>query len=373
MALPPGIAVGPQELISSRKGTPFIKAGQPRTYTLFFRVIVNTPNIGPNEICLRCQGINGCPSPYQMYITPDATEYDWSAFLINMYAEKEIKDDWQFWIITCEYSSDLPTGGIPPNTGFGIQLFGPQNNPSLWLPTFEWDAETVTLAPPYDMNGRAFLNSSGQPFSPSPTFEYARPVLVMKRNQLNFSRAIATNFAYAINSDLFLGAAPGTVRLSPIRAVQAIFGQLSYWECTYRFVFNRVQFPQLNAPNIPNIPMIGDVDEVKGIGKQPLPGDPDPLETWQPRILDAGTMRVGTFLGSPIYGHTIPIVRNGIAITQPVPLDGKGQPAKFLNAAGIETPPIKGGVCQAVYLPFTIYRAQPLTPILAGYNINFLE
>lgn len=359
MPFPPGY-IDIQEAIESRRGPPFVKAGEDREYTLVFRIVISDRSFGPNEVC-QCPGL---PSPYQMYITPDGGEYDWSAFCIRIEPKKQVPDDWQVWLVECTYSTNLPQGGVPDVTDFGMTLPGSQNDPSQWLPVFRWDSETVTMAYPADMNGNPFLNSCGQPFTPAPVFEVARPVLIMTRNQLSLTRAQITSYAYAINSDTFLGAAPGTVRLRPIRAVQSTWGTLPYWkDVTYEFVFNRVAFPlPVNNINAALAALIGGVGFVPGLGIQPLVSGDDPLESWQPQILDAGTTHINDNDLSPGFGQPLPILRRGIPITQPVPLNGAGQEAFRVN-----------GVVQPVYLDFTVYRALPFSPLLQGYNTGFIN
>ena len=361
--LPPGYVTVATEAVESRKGTPFNNTQGPREYTLVFRVIVTSIDFAsPNLVC-QCPGI---PAPYSAYITPDGTEFDPNAFLIKLEPRKQDPTDYQVWLVECTYSTEVPTGGIPQFVSLGINPRGAQQDPTQWLPTFKWDKETVTVAYQTDMNNKPFLNSSGQPFTPAPVFEASRAVLIMNRFETNLSRATITNYSYAVNSDTFLGAAPGTVRLDPITADQAILGGVQYWKTTYRFVFNRVKFnAALNQ-------VIG--PPLSAVTGQPALQASDPLESWQPAILDAGTMRlvVGPV---PNFGQPVPIISNhgAIPITQPVPLNGAGQPALFLNSAGNVALPSDGGVLQAVYLNFTIYRARPFAPLIQGVNTAFVQ
>jgi hypothetical protein len=200
----PSFFTGPaEELIRSPGGVPWQADGS-REYVREFRVRVNVygKQLGANGAVM-CPGI---PTPSSLYLTPDGGDFDVLALLVRYEVRKEHEDDWQCFIVRCTYSTSVPEGGPAPFSDFGAFLGGPQNNPELERPIIRWDEETATIALPHDLEGKPFCTSAGQPFSPAPTFEVKRAVLVLTRNYRAFSRATITNYSNTVNADIFLGA-----------------------------------------------------------------------------------------------------------------------------------------------------------------------
>lgn len=332
------------ELRETRDGTPF-SADYEGTYVRRFLVVFNNTVdnkfLGSHAAC-RAPGI---PLPFAPYQTADGKEWDLSSLMIRVSAHQQIGEDRYHWIVTCEYSNKVPEGGVPLEVGYGSDTAGAQMEPQKQPPEIEWDFEVVNRAPRKDLRNKAFLNSAAQPFKPSPTFEFGRAVLVMTRNELDFDRKRATRYAFAVNSDKFLGCEPGTVQCMPPRAKQMFRGSIVYWRVSYRLRFG------VSAPK----------DTRVGRGGQLLSGavqaaglDTEKLETWQPEILDAGLCEINKIAITQNYGKQIPIFRDGIPISQEVLLDGTGSVLK----------PDKDGEFTPVYLKFYIYRQEPFIPLL---------
>jgi hypothetical protein len=327
-----------EELIESRSGSGFNSDGS-RSYTRVWRVRLEkrhakTPFAGPNGI-YNCPGL---PAPMAPFFLPETGENDLLALLVRYTAKKEFGDDWQCWLVTAEYSTNMPDGGPPAFIGFGADPAGAQNQPWLMPPTIKWDAETVTRARARDLDDKPYVNAAGQPLSPAPTVEVARSVLVINRNEASFSRLVATLYNFAVNSDTFLGVPPGRVRCAPIVAEQRWRGGLSFWNVSYRLVFGAPRTTTLTIP----YPF-------------PITVPLEDLEEWDEEYLNQGTMRKQNVPLVPFFGQPVPITRNGSPVTQPVLLDLNGQQAK----------PV-GGVIQPTYVKFRNHVRRPFNPLLAG-------
>lgn len=292
--------VSVKELFAGRSGTPFEASSMHREYLRKFRVMVNSNKVGPVTVGFA----NGIPAPYSPYATEE--ESDLLALCTSIKAEQEHEDDWQSWIVDCQYSTQMPEGGGQGNLLSPDSASGEQNNPELEPPDIEWDWEVEQRALSKDLDGNPIVNSATQPFTPAVTFEVGHAILTYSRNELSFSRDKASKFSYVTNSDVFLGADPGTVLCYPPRGKRVFRGKAAYWRVTYKFRFGR----QL---------------------------DNGRLETVQPRLLDQGLCRLmnakekaavpGVLLPVALK-EPVPILKRGLPITQPVMLDGNGQEAK---------------------------------------------
>jgi hypothetical protein len=316
-----GIFVGPAiEIWAGRKATPFNSSWR-RDYTRRFRVIVNRPDVSPVQVCYA----PGLPLPFSPYYPDPAFDVtgngygDLLALATQMTAEIEVQDDFQSWIVTVFYTTEMTAEGSHlDQNGDAIfdvlpdRTFGAPNNPWEERPTIKWQNETIQVAPYRDLDGKWFLNSAMQPYTPAPSFDVACPVLVISRNERWFNRAYAEKYAYSLNQDVFEGADPFLAQCLPITAEQQYRGGQRFFRVEIRIRF---------APSTAQLPLED-------------PSDPDQrVYTWQPRILDAGLYRLNntyTLLGFtfpiPNPNMPVPIFRHGMPITQPDLLDGHGQP-----------------------------------------------
>lgn len=314
------------EIEQTRGGTAFNAGDLSRNYTRKFRVICDNPNGGASVICSHVL----LPRPFSPYVMTDGSEYDLNALMIRSSADLQVPDDRMIWIVTCEYSTQMPDGGpgAPGNTGFGIEDGGSQNNPEMEPWSIEWDSETVTRTGQKDLNGKAFLSSARKPFKPAPSFEVARPILVIQRNQLTFTRETISKYAFAVNSVAFLGAAVGCAQCFPPRGKLMFRGNISYYRTTWRIRFGA-----------------------------PIELASDELETFSPvKILDQDTHRLQDTPGQPDFDKPVPIYRRGTAITDPVLLEN-GQP---LDVSAIDAIPH--------FQEFDIYKPQNFYDIFTGID-----
>lgn len=312
------------ELINTRTGVAFGVHGR-RNFVRTFQVKTTNPLHGPNEICQA----NNLPTPFEGYDAHDINDLDRLAVCISLEAKlhPESEDDNRFWwIVTANYSTETPPEGIPDLTLYGSSLEGSQNNPWEEPPLIRWESETIQRAYATDLNGVPFLNSAKQPFSPPPTFEFSRRIMVLIRNQRTFDIEVVRDYDWAVNSDLFMGIyIPGRVQCFPINAEMVSRGSLSFWRVTYRLRFASLVWD----------PVLGEMD----------------WESFQPKILDAGMCTLASDPLAPNFEYPVPILKRGFPTSQPVLLDGTGQ----------ELNPVTDN---PVYLEFEVYKSMPFADIL---------
>lgn len=277
-------------MIERGPSTPFSADGS-REYSYRYKVVVRVP-LDEIQVCFApC-----LPFPFQLH--PE----DFCALCTNIAGVLQDSEDWGIWVVTVKYSTRMPDGGPPSGKGEYQTPSGPQggqNNPEQEPPDIEWDSETITRAPPKDLDDKAFLNAAGQPFTPAPTFEYAYGVLSISRNELAYNCKTAAGYSFAVNKDKFLGFPPKTVQCMPPKAKLVFRGNIRHWRVSYRLRFG-----------------------VMGDDGKPIPWDPQ-------EILNQGLMElkdmpgVKDVLGRPIP-KLVPITVAGKPISQPVALNPLG-------------------------------------------------
>jgi hypothetical protein len=282
------------EIFGVREGTPYSMSGQ-RDYTRQFQVIVKDKNLNPPSVRL-CPGL---PLPGSPYATGDS--WDDYALLVDMPVKEQgpARDDWSIWIVTCHYSTQIPTRGGPGG--------GTQNNPDQEFPEVAYDFEDVEYAPLRDRDDKPYFNSARQPFMPAKTFSGANLVLNITRNELNVNKDNLERYANAVNDDTFLGTEPGCVQCRPPKATQKWRGKFRFWSVSYRLRFGRRKPGGFHV-------------------------------SWQPHILDAGLeeLIVGA-PGDPAKVRHAPIRHEGTPVRNPRCLNGFGAEA-LPDATGVVTP-----------------------------------
>lgn len=285
--------VGPaQERFQQRQGTTFSVDGT-REYQRHFLVQTRDKELGPLAVCY-CPGL---PVPWSVYITPDGKEYDLLALATRYEAKQLDEGDEYFWIVTVTYSTDIPPGGVPEFVGTPVgpggagrrQQRGSQNNPELEPPEVDWDEEVRQKPIRQDLDGKFLKNSAGQPYNH--TQEDAYNILTITRNDLWYDPKTAVEFAFAVNSDEFLGWPPGSAQCMPFKAKLMHRGPTFYHRVTYR---------------IRLAPMKNDYE----------------YDDWQTNLLDQGTMEIDRTVGGT--GKLVPIRRGGVVISSPILLDANG-------------------------------------------------
>jgi hypothetical protein len=196
------------------------------------------------------------------------SEYDNGAFCQSIKAECTGSDDGCTWIVTAEYG---------PYDANRYPADPTQHTPSIKFSFAQFD-EDVDL----DQAGRPVVNSAGDSFDPGVRRDDSRPVIEISRNEVTFDALLVDQYQDAVNAGPFLGYEPGTVKVYQIGGELQFSPDIGfYWTVSYAF-------------------------HVKSEG-------------WKKRVLDQGLRQISS-------GKRVPILANGVPVTDPVPLDGGGRP-----------------------------------------------
>ena len=329
----------PNPTFDGNTGSPF-SSSTVRTYTKSFKVGIRIKEYAnPVTVC-KCPGL---PIPYAPYVSNDGLLVDPAAFAVSIHAEPMEKDDWQWWIVTVEYTTEMPENGPNFFVQWPTDLLGPQNNPWDERPTLKMEKETYQAAEPFDLEGKPYVNSAGTPLSPAPTRQVTIPVYVFKRNMstTKLTPQLIADYNDVLNEHTFLGQPKGTVHCTLIPGDLKYRGRICYYDVTIRF---RVKTR-----------MIKDPEWVPGNGVQQLV-----REQWQPYYLDQGTEEILDipFLGGaahPLNGRPVPITEFGQPVTTPRLLDKNGKVQRPIN-----------GVLYPRWLKFTDYKYKDLNNLFTN-------
>lgn len=237
---------------------------------------------------------------------------DLNALAVEHSLDRENTDDTQTWILTVRYSTDIGKSGPDYRIMWGgVQLFEQMTNPNApqfkpWYarPEFTWSSVDATVARQFDINGKPFLNSAGDPFAPAPTVEVSYPLLTIVRNEETFTPTKFGYWAHAVNNATFMDHAEDCVQVMPPSASVEWHGAQKYYRATWRLRFK----PPGISLNVWDVTATPPALVVKP-------------ESWQTQLLDAGfyqrvTPPVGPAVRAPIYrgGHRVsnsPALLNG--------------------------------------------------------------
>ena len=154
------------------------------------------------------------------------------------------------WKVKCIYSTD--TGG-KSEEGEGSDEPNPLlRKPEVWggFKKYQRPAvgelvdKLISLQDiPEDIRAKGIVSSAGEPFDPPAMIDDSRPVLFVKRAEVNFNFSLASDYQDSINNDRFFGVAPRKAKLasisfSPIERFQGI----PYRWITYEIDFRKEGF-----------------------------------------------------------------------------------------------------------------------------------
>jgi hypothetical protein len=342
--------------LPEEEGTPF-DINRQRSYIRRFLVRVRYKALGPAHVCL-CPGIPLAGSfyisgPSSLQENPDPSlppvpdpaalpvVFDRYAVLLRKTAQRRSNDpgQWPWWIVTCEYGTNLGAGLLEP-------LTSASDNPEQDLAEISWDYEEAQEAPAHDLNGYPYVNAAKMPFSPAHSVPKNYDILTVTRNELSFNHSKASAYASRLNSKPFLNAPTGCVQIYAPRGVQKSVGSgLRYWRVTYKLKFRPPQrtggysinlqpnggirmYDKENKPiwfiNAPTQPVL----PPSGIGNQGTlyhrAAFPD---SWQPTVLNKSLYKLGRQgeVVNELIGKSVPIFKNGHPLQHPVILNWIGQ------------------------------------------------
>lgn len=288
----------------SGAGQPF-SADNVREYTKKYKI---GTKIKEYANCIAIVKAIGLPTPYYPYISSDGVHVDPCAFAVRIRADPLDPEDWQWWVVTVDYSTLLPEEGANFYTQWPTNLTGPQNNPWQKRPKLRMEFEDTTEAFPFDLNGKAYVSSAGQPFTPPPTRPWKHTVLVFTRNMPTqmVTPGIIGQYNNCTNNQTFLGQPQDCVFCNFLPGDLRYMGRIPFYEVTIRFKLETRSFQDPNSMT---------------------PGNPTgnlKRRTWQPLFLDQGTEKKVLNPAAYLAFRTVPITRGPNIVTQPVLLDGAG-------------------------------------------------
>jgi hypothetical protein len=196
-----------------------------RTYTVQYRAISDGAVIGPAAIFQAFPISIAATYSY----SGDVAEVDAGSFLREI-SLREDSEDGRQWIVECNYSP--PEYGAPP----------PVENPLDEPPSVAWDGAQWEEVIDVDEDGKPIVNTAGDPFLEGVTRDQTRSILRITRNEPSFSDDIAELYRDTLNSVVFFGKAPDTMKVGMIRAeaVWSWFLADYYWRVSYEFHQNRL-------------------------------------------------------------------------------------------------------------------------------------
>jgi hypothetical protein len=266
-----------------------------REYVRIFSVKVDSIYDGPQVIL----SATGVPRIWDPYVT--ATDADLGALCKKL--DPRQTDTRNLWELQADYSSEVKEQSQ--------QAQNPLDRPA----EIEWSFAKYQKAVDRDIYGKAIRNSAGLPFDPPPEIDEGRPILTINRNEATFNFANAYAYQDAVNQDTFFGAPPGGFRVNNIRGRRQYENGLSFWAVTYEF-------------------------EYRG-------------ETWFYRPMDRGKTQV-----DPADGKLVAIAdKYGQPVTEPVPLDGHGQPLSEAATTISLSTPIDAGAINVLVVDPTVFSA----------------
>lgn len=186
-----------------------------------------------------------------------------------------------------------------------------------------------------DTLGLPITNSAGESFDPPIIKDHSDMVLRYSRNEQTFNMLVAGDYKDAVNSDTFLGFAPGHVLCTVFVSEQMRAANLIYYRVRYEF---RIRYDEVKARDASGdiqTYVFGWIKRIRDEGFRELTGETNPD-------------------GSPEYREITD--EKGMKISQPHLLNGSG---KKLSDAAIQNPPLP----EACFLKFDVSKKRPFSAL----------
>jgi hypothetical protein len=283
-----------------------------RSYTRKFRAITNSRADGPVVI------LNSFGSKFGDRYNPpyNSLETDPNCYLTDLAIDAE-GDDGLAWLISCTYSwyDSQFAGG------------GDKQNPLAMPIEVSWGLRDHELVLERDTDGKAVLNTAGDPFDPPIMIDEPRMEMTVVRNEPTTTLAWFLTYRNAINSDQFAGFDPFYSKVMNIQAKSQWHQDIGWYsQTTYVFEFL--------SPKVD--------DGGKGYRKS---------------ILNQGMRSIGT------GGKIQHILLRGVPVNTPMLLDQNGK----LNALNAD--PYFLEIKAYPELPFSAFNFDPLA--VSGQRAGF--
>ncbi|GAF84920.1 unnamed protein product, partial [marine sediment metagenome] len=221
------------------------------------------------------------------------------------------------WRVTVRWQKAQGAEGDGPN---------PWDKPVL----LRWNGTELAETWARDLEGKAFVNSAGDPFNPPPMIIRPMPILIARVQAISYSHRAAVKYGNSTNSDTWLSYPPNSWKALFAVSNEQRGADTSYWIIDFRFILN--------------------FDFDKGVG------------LWHPTLVaDIGNRFVEAAAGvgdEPVFAKD----KNGIASSRPIPLDTEG----VFGPKGGRLPPVllRSGDVQLGFIPFTTLHRRPFANLL---------
>lgn len=212
------MAAGTATLLRSGRGGSISDAGV--EYEATFQVLTTDKSDGPAIVALA----NGIPRYGDVYSV--GNEIDFGIRAKSIVPTQDDKSPFR-WEVRVVYSSNL---GEDPD-----QILQP--DPTLRPAIVRWLHEEATEPMERDANGVLVATVLGEVFRPLPERTVYRPVLHVERNYLFFNDTLQFSYLDSVNSDNFLGGAPGTWRCKLLQVDPEFKNGFAYKRVIAEFVY----------------------------------------------------------------------------------------------------------------------------------------
>lgn len=194
-----------------------------RSYVRVFNVTTDNHKVGAGVV----RESVGIPR-FSTYETE--TEYDTFSFCKTKQAAC-VSADGKSWTVTVNYG--------PPDNGQESPTENPLEAPLQVSWSFAQFDKTVYVT----RDGEPIQNTAGVPYASGLNRDDSRPVLAIVRNEASFNAALAYSYRDTVNSDSFMGAGPGQVKVSNISGARQYDPNYGFfWTVSYEFQFSAEGF-----------------------------------------------------------------------------------------------------------------------------------
>lgn len=204
-------------------------------YRRVYLVQSDSDSVGPLQIAF-CPGVPLLGFPYAT-----STETDATCLVVDRKVQ-QVTGSRRLWAVELTYSNKHEDPEENQNEQEQLELEPPEVEFSFetYRVPLEGKVKLINSSGIEEVNkfGGA-TTSAGEPFDPPPEIDASRPVLTVSRNELVFNSVLAITYENAVNSDAFLGANPGQVRVQGISARRQYKKGLRYWRVQYQFVYRK--------------------------------------------------------------------------------------------------------------------------------------
>lgn len=206
----------------------------------------------------------------------DAHDDDPNAVCVKI--DVRTHEDWpNDWDVTCEYSSKVEDVSENPLDRRSVET---------------WSVERYQEVLERDRAGTVICNSSRRPFEPAIQVEAGRLKLSISRNEPIFDDAKALDYLFKLNSDVWRGYDPGTVRCDGISGREGFENRTLFYSVTYEFSLRpggwALSILDQGFDELPEPDVWRTITDRRG---QPVS---------QPVLLDGGGLRLGS-AGVPFF------------------------------------------------------------------------